>query len=193
MGHLPPYSQPLHTDQQTCWKTSSFRSRLVPLALVSSLSLVQDERHSGPCSRSSHSMSSVSESWRVLSESLRVTLQLREPTLMQDLESFKEQQNSHSAAPHPWAEPPPCQPPVHQHPGASQSHPPGANWQRQCYWVMVLATHILHGKSEVALVPHLRAQLDKIKIDCFIQTQKFPGFCLIYFKISCIFYKYKKL
>lgn len=36
-------------------------------------------------------MSSVSESWRVLSESLREMLQLRDPALKQDLDSFEEE------------------------------------------------------------------------------------------------------
>lgn len=130
--NLPYYSQLLDTNQQTCWKTSSFKSRLVPLTVISSLSLVQDERHSGPWSRSSQSMSSVSESWRVLSESLRVTLQLRDPTLPQDLESFEEEQNVHSTARHPV-----CRTTSspsnrrNQLPGAVEnpkSHPPNANW-----------------------------------------------------------------
>lgn len=131
-GNLSQYSQLLDTNQQTCWKTSSFKSRLVPLTIISSLSLVQDERHSGPWSRSSQSMSSVSESWRVLSESLRVALQLRDPTLMQDLESFEAEQNLHSTALHCLQNhllyPPSNQ--LNQLPGAaenSQSHPPGAN------------------------------------------------------------------
>lgn len=77
-------------------------------------------------------MSSVSESWRVLSESLRVALQLRDPTLMQDLESFEAEQNLHSTALHCLQNhllyPPSNQ--LNQLPGAaenSQSHPPGAN------------------------------------------------------------------
>lgn len=49
-----------------------------------SVSLVQEERHSAQCSRSSHSTSSVSDSGLVLSESC-LELEQRELQLVPDL------------------------------------------------------------------------------------------------------------